>query len=91
MNSILLAPDFVAALFIVVIIIGLYEIPAEALRATRHFRRCMWIVLAGLIIECLAQYLDGKQSLSLVLLILNYAGYVLLDLLSFLFPVFFLS
>lgn len=82
MNSILLATDFVAALFIVVIIIGLYEIPAEALRATRHFRRCMWIVLAGLIIECLAQYLDGKQNLSLVLLLLNYAGYVLLDLLT---------
>ena len=88
MNSILLATDFVAALFIVVILIGLYEIPGEALKATRHFRRCMWIVLIGLNIECLAQYLDGKQSLSLVLLILNYAGYVLLDLLSIIYSIY---
>ena len=85
MNSLLLATDFVAALFIVVIIIGLYEIPAEAIKATRHFRRCMWIVLSGLIIECLAMYLDGKKNLSFVLLVLNFAGYVLLDLLTIIY------
>ena len=85
MNSILLATDFVAALFIIVIIFGLYEIPAEALRATRHFRRCMWIVLIGLVVECLAMYWDGRENLSFVLLMLNYLGYVLLDLLTIIY------
>ncbi len=82
MNPILIATDFVAALFIIVIIIGLYEIPAEVIRATRLFRICMWIVLAGLIVECLAISLNGRQDLSFVLLLLNYAGYALLDLLT---------
>ena len=85
MNSVLIATDFVAALFIVVIIIGLYEIPAEAIKATRHFRRCMWIVLIGLVVENLAMYWDGKKELSFVLLLLNYAGYVLLDLLTIIY------
>ncbi len=85
MNSILIATDFVAALFIAVIIIGLYEIPAEAKKATGLFRRCMWIVFAGLIIECLAMYFNGKRELSLLLQFLNYAGYVLLDLLTIIY------
>ena len=85
MNSILISTDFVASLFILVIIIGLYEIPAEAIKTTVHFRRCMWIVLIGLIIECLAMYLNGRENLSFLLLFLNYAGYVLLDLLSIIY------
>jgi len=85
MNSILISTDFVASLFIVVILIGLYEIPAEAIKATRHFRRCMWIVFIGLIIECLAMILDGKEKMSFLLLLLNYAGYVLLDLLTIIY------
>ncbi len=32
MNTILIATDFVAALFIIVIIIGLYEVPKEVLK-----------------------------------------------------------
>ena len=82
MSSILVATDFVAALFIVVIIIGLYEIPAEAIRATRHFRRCMWVVLVGLGVECLALSLNGRENMTVAVLLLYYAGYVLLDVLT---------
>ena len=41
MNTVSMAANMVAALFIVVILISLYEVPKEALKATRLFRMCM--------------------------------------------------
>ena len=76
MNSVLIATNLVAALFIVVIVIGLYEVPGEALRATRYFRYCMWMTLAGLILESIVCALDGKPCPSAFVAFLNYAGYV---------------
>ena len=82
MNSVLIGTNLIAALFIIVIVIGLYEVPKEALRATRYFRYCMWMVLAGLIVECCICAMDGKPALSFPLTFLNYAEYVLIDLIT---------
>ena len=66
MNTILIATDFVAALFIIVIIIGLYEVPKEVLKPTRLFRICMWFVFVGLVTEILICVFDGNENLSLL-------------------------
>ena len=82
MNATLIATDFVAALFIIVIIIGLYEVPKEVLKPTRLFRICMWFVFVGLGIEMLIYILDGNKNLSVLNLILAFTGYALVDLLT---------
>ena len=82
MNATLIATDLVAALFIIVIIIGLYEVPKEVLKPTRLFRICMWLVFVGLGIEILIYVFDGKENLSLLNLLLNFAGYSMIDLLT---------
>ena len=82
MNTILIATDFVAALFIIVIIIGLYEVPKEVLKPTRLFRICMWFVFVGLVTEIFICVFDGNENLSLLNLLLNFAGYIMIDLLT---------
>lgn len=42
MNSIIVFTNLISALFILIIIVGLYQVPKEAIRLTRHFRYCMW-------------------------------------------------
>lgn len=81
MVSVLTAANLIVALFIIIIIIGLYQVPREASASTRKFRICMWICFAGLIVEVLAYVLDGHAELRVLLQVLNFLGYALIDLL----------
>ncbi|MBO4902729.1 MAG: GGDEF domain-containing protein [Lachnospiraceae bacterium] len=81
MVSVLTTANLIAALFIIIIIIGLYQVPKEASASTRKFRYCMWICFAGLIVEILAYVLDGHAELSALLTVLNFLGYALIDVL----------
>ncbi|RKM55968.1 sensor domain-containing diguanylate cyclase [Butyrivibrio sp. CB08] len=80
MSTVLTATDLVASLFIFTILMGLYRVPREALKSTRLFRNCLWFCLVGLIVETVTYTLDGQKELSTVLLLLNYLGFVLIDL-----------
>ena len=82
MNATLMATDFVSALFIIVIIIGLYEVPKEVLKPTRLFRICMWLVFVGLVTEILVGILDGNENMTVLNTLLNFAGYTMIDLLT---------
>ena len=85
MNSTLIATNLVAALFIIVIIISLYEVPKEVLRPTRLFRICMWMTWVGLLGEIAIYLIDGKANLSALLTGLNLAEYILLDLITLIY------
>ena len=82
MNATLMATGFVSALFIIVIIIGLYEVPKEVLKPTRLFRICMWFVFVGLVTEILVGILDGNENMTVLNTLLNFAGYTMIDLLT---------
>ena len=82
MNTTLFASDFTAALFIIVIIIGLYEVPKEVLKPTRLFRICMWMVFVGLAVEMNVCILDGRKEYASLNFALNFVGYALLDVLT---------
>lgn len=82
MNSVLVSICFLSILYVLVIIIGLYQAPRETLKPTRHFRYCMWICLLGLIVELSAYKLDGRKDLSNLSILINYLGYVLIDVIT---------
>ena len=82
MYSVLVSTCFLSILYVVVIIIGLYQAPKETLKPTRHFRYCMWICLLGLIIELSAYKLDGRKDLSNLSILINYLGYALIDIIT---------
>ncbi len=79
MNTVSMASNMVAALFIVVILISLYEVPKEALKATRLFRICMWITFLGLIVEMAIYTLEGKTEYSGLLALLNFLALAMVD------------
>ncbi len=81
MNTILGATSLISALFIISIIIGLYQVPKDILQATQNFRLCMWLTFCGLILEILAYFYDGRPDLSVFVFAVNYLAVVLLDLL----------
>ncbi len=82
MSTVLTATDLVASAFIVTVLVGLYQVPEEALKSTRLFRYCLWICLAGLIVETVTYYLDGHKQFSFAILLINYLGFVLVDLIA---------
>lgn len=82
MNSVLVSICFLSILYVVVIIIGLYQVPRETLKPTRHFRYCMWICLLGLIVELVAYKIDGRRDLSDIAILINYLGYTLIDVIT---------
>lgn len=79
MNRILVAANLIAALFIVVIAIGLYQVPKKALKPTRRFRYCMWMTFAGLMIEIVTCVLEGRSEWNLLLCGSNYLASILTD------------
>ena len=80
MDSVLVAVNLISALYMIVISIGLLQVPKEALGSTKRFRYCLWITIVGLILETLTYKLSGRADLSFILLILNYLCLVLIDL-----------
>jgi diguanylate cyclase (GGDEF)-like protein len=74
-----MSANLVATLFIVVILISLYEVPREALKATRLFRICMWITFLGLIVEMAIFTLEGKANYSGLLTLLNFLALAMVD------------
>ena len=82
MHSVLLASNLVAALFIFVIIVSLYEVPKEVLKTTRLFRICTWITLLGLIVEMATDIFDGKAKYGFLLIVLNLLAFVLVDVIT---------
>ena len=79
MNSVIVFVNLISALFIFIIIIGLYQVPEDAIRLTRHFRYCMWACFAGLLAEMAGQALDGQSKYVTVTFIFTLLGYILID------------
>ncbi len=91
MNSVLVVTNLVAASFIFIILVGLYQIPRKALKGTRSFRYCMWTCLVGLIAEAFAVKLDGNPDYAYITFGLNYVGYILLNVIIVFYAFYFLS
>lgn len=79
MNSVIVFVNLISALFIFIIIIGLYQVPEDAIRLTRHFRYCMWACLAGLLAEMAGQALNGQSRYAPATFIFTLLGYILID------------
>lgn len=79
MNSVIVFVNLISALFIFIIIVGLYQVPKDAIRLTRHFRYCMWACFLGLLVEMAAHALDGRSEYSTAIFLFNLAGYLLID------------
>ncbi|MCR5671028.1 MAG: diguanylate cyclase [Butyrivibrio sp.] len=80
MNTIIAATNLISALFIFVIAVGLYQVPREVLKPTRHFRYCMWLTFVGLLAEMLTCIWDGRSDMALPLTFFHYLASIIVDL-----------
>ncbi len=85
MNSVLVATNLISALFILVISLGLLQLPKEVLGSTRRFRDCLWIAFIGLFLEMFAYLLNGRADMSFLILISNYLCIILIDLITIIY------
>ncbi|MBO4809269.1 MAG: GGDEF domain-containing protein [Lachnospiraceae bacterium] len=79
MNSVIVFVNLISALFIFIIIIGLYQVPQDAIRLTRHFRYCMWACFAGLLTEMAAHGLNGLSEYGAAVFAFNLLSFILID------------
>ena len=80
MNTILIAANITSFLYMIIIAIGLMQVPKTTSRSTRFFSYCVWLAIIGLIAEAVLCVFEGKSEYSILLLILNYLATVTLDL-----------
>ena len=88
MSSYLIAANSIAALFLAVIIIGLYHVSEVAVVNTRYFRYCLWVCLLGLIVESLSFVLEGKEKNAIYIGVTLFLGYALICVVSVLYAVY---
>ena len=81
MHNIAATTNFVSALFIVIIIFGIYITIKEPTTKTKYYRNCLWICLFALIVDGLSYSFDGRQTNNVVLWIFNYLSYISIDFL----------
>ena len=81
MGIIVAASNFVAAIFIVVIIIGLYISVNKPTVKTKYYLACLWIVLVGLLANGSSYAVDGLSNALVIAWISNYIAFVAIDVL----------
>ncbi|MCR4890924.1 MAG: GGDEF domain-containing protein [Lachnospiraceae bacterium] len=74
--------NFVAAFFIEIIIMGVYQTSAKAYEGTKYYRHCLWTCFLGLIFEGFSYLLDGRPEYTALLYLLNYFTYIFIDLVT---------
>ena len=81
MRNITIVANFLSALFMALILIGSYSIGKESSKRIKCFRICVWFCLAGLIFDGLAYLWDGDFNNNIVIGVINYLSYIIVDLL----------
>ena len=80
MNTLLITADITSALYLIVIAIGLFQIPKGTSKSTRCFAYTIWFTIVGLVAETLICVFEGKAEYSVLLLALHTLASVILDL-----------
>lgn len=80
MNTLLITADVTSALYLIVIAIGLFQVPKGTSKSTRCFAYTIWFTIVGLVAETLICVFEGKAEYSVLLLALHTLASVTLDL-----------
>lgn len=79
MKTILVTADVTSAIFLVLTLLGCYTGGRAVAEKTKYFLICLWLCLAGLLLDALSYLLDGAVKSALFLGAVNYLAYVVLD------------
>ena len=83
MNSEIIILNLMSLLYVVVMIVGCFQVPEEAKTKTRHFIICLWVTLIGLALETAADLLEGEADKTGLLMACNFIPLWILDILTY--------
>ena len=83
MNSDIIILNLMSLLYVVVMIVGCFQVPEEAKTKTRHFIICLWVTLIGLALEIAAAMLEGQTDKTGLLMACNFFPLWILDILTY--------
>lgn len=83
MNSDIIILNLMSLLYVVVVIVGCFQVPEEAKTKTRHFIICLWVTLIGLALETAATMLEGQTDKTGLLMACNFIPLWILDILTY--------
>ena len=83
MNSDIIILNLMSLLYVVVMIVGCFQVPEEAKTKTRHFIICLWVTLIGLALETAAAMLEGQTDKTGLLMACNFIPLWILDILTY--------
>lgn len=88
MNSVIVALNLVSFLYVLVMIVGCFQVPKEAKKRTRHFRYCLWVVLLGLVTETVAAAFEGDADKTALLVVSSFIPILLLDFITYFYSLY---
>ncbi len=83
MNSDNIILNLMSFLYVVVMIVGCFQVPEEAKTKTRHFIICLWVTLIGLALETAAAMLEGQTDKTGLLMACNFIPLWIPDVLTY--------
>ncbi len=80
--------DILSAVYILIMLIGIYHVTDKADESTKWYKYCCWTCFAGLLIDSMAYRIQDFTSVVLLITLVNYLSYVLFDLLMWEYSVY---
>ncbi|MCR5584295.1 MAG: GGDEF domain-containing protein [Lachnospiraceae bacterium] len=80
MDTVIISADIVSAMFLLIILPGLYRVTPEVAEKTKYYRYCIWLCLFGSMAKVLSFIFNGVFNGNLIISIVNYYAYIFIDL-----------
>ena len=90
-KTILITANLISALFLLIILFGLYISIKKRNEKTKYFIWCLWICLFGLIFDGLSYLLDGFFEKNFLLYFVDFFSYITIDVLVACYSIYFCS
>ncbi len=81
MDTIIVTADIVSALFLAIILPGLYRVTPDVAEKTKYYRYCIWICLLGSLAKAFSYVIDGNGGNNFFVTLSYYYALIFIDLL----------
>ncbi len=88
MYTVEITVDIISAIYLLIIIIGVYNISVKESDNTKAYKRCLWTCFVGLIIDASGYALNGIFHSNLLIWLLTYCAFFLSDIMMAFYAVY---
>ncbi len=75
--------NIISAIYLLIILVGIYHVTGESTENTRAYKYCAWVCFAGLVFDSLSYSIPACSSNSFLIGVVTYVSFTLFDFLMF--------